>query len=269
MDSDNKEKRKLKQECKKRKKKCDSLPEANEARSCKEPKKKIRVTEEKQAERAEVHVKKGGEKKKVIGKKRTNSSIVILDLETTGLIEDDNIPDITQIAAVEFNSEEIFCKYVRPEKKISSVAQKLTGINWSNGVLTYQGIPVDFVGIRTALSDFLDWLQQFDDIILVAHYGLGFDFKVMGRALGSCDLLQRFFSKVAALCDSLDIMRDKHPGLSRYSQESLALRFCGNTYTAHNAQDDAIMLQRILKKADISFSDFKKHSIGKSTKIQT
>lgn len=248
MDSDKKEKRKLKQECKKRKKKCDSLPEANEARSCKEPKKKIRVTEEKQAERAEVHVKKGGEKKKV---------------------EDDNIPDITQIAAVEFNSEEIFCKYVRPEKKISSVAQKLTGINWSNGVLTYQGIPVDFVGIRTALSDFLDWLQQFDDIILVAHYGLGFDFKVMGRALGSCDLLQRFFSKVAALCDSLDIMRDKHPGLSRYSQESLALRFCGNTYTAHNAQDDVIMLKRILKKADISFSDFKKHSIGKSTKIQT
>lgn len=158
-------------------------------------------------------------------------------------VEDNNIPDITQIAAVEFSSEELFCKYVRPEKMISSDAQKLTKINWKNGVLTYQGIPVDFVGIRTALNDFLDWLQRFDDVTLVAHCGLGFDFIVMGRALSSCDLTQRFYSKVAALCDSLDIMRDKHPGLRRYSQESLALHFCGDTYTAHNAKDDAVMLK--------------------------
>lgn len=147
---------------------------------------------------------------------------------------------------------------------ISSDAQKLTKINWKNGVLTYQGIPVDFVGIRTALNDFLDWLQRFDDVTLVAHCGLGFDFIVMGRALSSCDLTQRFYSKVAALCNSLDIMRDKHPGLRRYSQESLALHFCGDTYTAHNAKDDAVMLKRILNNAGISFSDFKKHSIGKS-----
>lgn len=179
-------------------------------------------------------------------------------------VEDNNIPDITQIAAVEFSSEELFCKYVRPEKMISSDAQKLTKINWKNGVLTYQGIPVDFVGIRTALNDFLDWLQRFDDVTSVAHCGLGFDFIVMGRALSSCDLTQRFYSKVAALCDSLDIMRDKHPGLRRYSQESLALHFCGDTYTAHNAKDDAVMLKRILNNAGISFSDFKKHSIGKS-----
>lgn len=88
-----------------------------------------------------------------------------------------------------------------------------------------------------------------------------------GQSFGSRDLLQRFYFKVAALCDSLDIIRDKHPGLSRYSQESLAMRFCGNTYTAHNAQDDAIMLKRILKKADISFSDLKEHSIGKTDRV--
>lgn len=45
------------------------------------------------------------------------------------------------------------------------------------------------------------------------------------------------------------------------------MRFCGNTYTAHNAQDDAIMLKRILKKADISFSDLKEHSIGKTDRV--
>lgn len=66
MDSDKKEKRKLKQqECKKRKKdKDDNLPEANEAKRCEIPTKKIKVTEEKQAGRAKEGVKKGEEKEK-------------------------------------------------------------------------------------------------------------------------------------------------------------------------------------------------------------
>lgn len=66
MDSDKKGKRKLKQQdCKKRKKNKDvDLQEAHEARDCELPTKKIRVTEEKQADRAKEKVKKGGEKKK-------------------------------------------------------------------------------------------------------------------------------------------------------------------------------------------------------------
>lgn len=60
MDSDKKEKKKLKQqECKKRKKvKDDYLPEANEGRRCEIPTKKIKVKEEKQAGRAKESVKK-------------------------------------------------------------------------------------------------------------------------------------------------------------------------------------------------------------------
>lgn len=66
MDSDKKEKKKLKQqECKKRKKvKDDYLPEANEARRCEIPTKKIKVKEEKQAGRAKKSVKKEEEKEK-------------------------------------------------------------------------------------------------------------------------------------------------------------------------------------------------------------
>lgn len=66
MDSDKKGKRKLKQQdCKKRKKNKDvDLQEAREARDCELPTKKIRVTEEKQADRAKEKVKKVGEKKK-------------------------------------------------------------------------------------------------------------------------------------------------------------------------------------------------------------
>lgn len=66
MDSDKKEKKKLKQqECKKRNKvKDDHLPEANEGRRCEIPTKKIKVKEEKQAGRAKESVKKEEEKKK-------------------------------------------------------------------------------------------------------------------------------------------------------------------------------------------------------------
>lgn len=263
MDSDKKGKRKLKQQdCKKRKKNKDvDLQEAHEARDCELPTKKIRVTEEKQADRAKENVKKGGEKKKVIGKKQTKPSIVILDLETTGLIKGNNIPDITQIAASKIDSRETFCRYVSPEQKISPGAKKLTEINWKNGVLTYQGIPVDFVGIRTALNDLLDWLKKFDDVIIVAQYGFDFDFIVMDRALCSCNLKDRFKSIGAAFCDSINIIKAKHPGLGSYAQKYLARHFCGETYNAHNATDDVAMLKKILENAGISTSDFRRHSV--------
>lgn len=262
MDSDKKGERKLKQQdCKKRKKNKDVDLQEHEARDWELPTKKIRMTEEKQADRAKENVKKGGEKKKVIGKKRTKPSIVILDLETTGLIKGNNIPDITQIAASKIDSRETFCRYVSPEQKISPGAKKLTEINWKNGVLTYQGIPVDFVGIRTALNDLLDWLKKFDDVIIVAQYGFDFDFIVMDRALCSCNLKDRFKSIGAAFCDSINIIKAKHPGLGSYAQKFIARHFCGETYNAHNATDDVAMLKKILENAGISTSDFRRHSV--------
>lgn len=262
MDSDKKEKKKLKQqECKKRNKvKDDYLPEANEAKRCEIPTKKIKVTEEKQAGRAKESVKKEEEKEKSIEKKRTKPSIVILDLDTTGLIKGNTIPDITQIAASKIGSRKTFYRYVSPEQIISDDAKTVSGIDWSNGILTYQGNPVDFVGIKTALNDFLDWLKKFDDVIIVAQYGLDFDFKVLDWALCSCDMKDRFNSIGAALCDSINIIKEKHPGLESYAQKSLAWHFCGETYDTHNATDDVAMLKKILENAGISTSDFRRHA---------
>lgn len=129
-------------------------------------------------------------------------------------VNGNNIPDITQIGASKIDSRKTFCRYVSPEQIISHDAIKLSGIDWSNGILTYQGNPVNFVGIRTALNDLLDWLKKFDDVIIVAQYGFGFDFKVMDRALCSCDLKDRFDSIGAAFCDSIDIIKEKHPGIA-------------------------------------------------------
>lgn len=197
----------------------------------------------------------------MILKKKINLQIIYYCFSVNG----NNIPDITQIGASKIDSRKTFCRYVSPEQIISHDAIKLSGIDWSNGILTYQGNPVDFVGIRTALNDLLDWLKKFDDVIIVAQYGFGFDFKVMDRALCSCDLKDRFDSIGAGFCDSIDIIKEKHPGLGTYAQKSLALHFCGETYTTHNAVDDVAMLKKILKKAGISTSDFIRHSIVLST----
>lgn len=68
----------------------------------------------------------------------------------------------------------------------------------------------------------------------------------------------RFNSIGAALCDSINIIKEKHPGLESYAQKSLAWHFCGETYD--NATDDVAMLKQILKNAGISISDFRRHA---------
>lgn len=170
------------------------------------------------------------------------------------------MPHITQIAAVNSNTKEQFSRYVAPDLPITPMAEKVTSITWSGGVLCYRGEPVDFVRIKTALEDFLEWLEKFPTVVIVAHNGRTFDFRVLCRGFRSCGLQERFCSKVSAFCDSLTLFRQKFPKLDKYKQEFLAQHFCGQTYNAHNALDDVIMLDEIIQAALVSVSDFKKHS---------
>lgn len=55
-------------------------------------------------------------------------NIVILDLETTGLIQHGIMPHITQIAAVNSNTKEQFSRYVAPDLPITPMAEKVTSI---------------------------------------------------------------------------------------------------------------------------------------------
>ncbi|XP_062596799.1 uncharacterized protein LOC134258289 [Saccostrea cucullata] len=187
-------------------------------------------------------------------------NVVILDLETTGLIQHGIVPHITQIAAVNRNTKEQFSRYVAPDLPITPMAEKVTNITWSGGVLCYRGEPVDFVRVKSALEDFLEWLEKFPSIVMVAHNGRTFDFRVLCRAFHRCGLQERFCSNVAAFCDSLTLFRQKYPKLDKYKQEFLAQHFCGHTYNAHNAVDDVVMLDEIIEAGLISVSDFKKHS---------
>lgn len=54
-----------------------------------------------------------------------SGSYVYFDLEATGFERDSHI---TQIAALDEDSDEYFCTYVIPQKPISTQASKVTGL---------------------------------------------------------------------------------------------------------------------------------------------
>lgn len=193
-------------------------------------------------------------------KRSTEPSIVILDLETTGLICGGIIPHITQIAAMEYSSKKRFSKYICPELSISPHAEMLTGISWNGEALLYRGTPVECVGIKTALNDFMTWLQKFHDVTIVAHNGRRFDFKVLSTAVHNCRLSDIFNSSLTGFCDSLDIFRYKYPQLKKHNQAYLADHFGAGSYNAHNAVDDVETLNIILRNACVTISDFMDHS---------
>lgn len=193
-------------------------------------------------------------------KQITEPSIVLLDLETTGLICGGIIPHITQIAAMEYSSKKRFSKYICPELSISPHAEMLTGISWNGEALLYRGTPVECVGIKTALNDFMTWLQKFHDVTIVAHNGRRFDFKVLSTAVHNCRLSDIFNSSLTGFCDSLDVFRYKYPQLKKHTQAYLADHFGAGSYNAHNAVDDVETLNIILRNACVTISDFMEHS---------
>lgn len=196
----------------------------------------------------------------ILGKKRTESSIVILDLETTGLICGGIMPHITQIAAMECSTRERFSTYICPGRPISPHAETITGLSWNGEKLLYRGQPVQCVEIKTALQDFMTWLQKFPDVTIVAHNGRRFDFRVLSTAVHNCGLSDIFQSSLTRFCDSLEIFRRKHPELEKHNQEYLAQYFGAGSCNAHNAVDDVETLYRILQAASVTISDFMEHS---------
>ena len=87
------------------------------------------------------------------------------------------MPHITQIPAVELNSGESFTTYVLPKVPIEPKAEKVTGIIFDGNDLFVKGQKVDAVSISVALNNLLEWLAKFQNVVLVAHTGIVFDFR--------------------------------------------------------------------------------------------
>lgn len=151
--------------------------------------------------------------------------------------------DIIQLAAV--CGEHIFNGYTVPAREISKEATDITGFTVHGSRLCRYGDPVPTIPLRDLLFRFLTYLAQFRNPILVAHNAKGFDAPVLMRVLAENGRQQDFKQKVHGFLDTLPLSKEIYPGLPGYSLEALVNQFLGQHFDAHNAVEDAKVLQRL------------------------
>ncbi|XP_054632583.1 DNA polymerase III subunit epsilon-like [Dunckerocampus dactyliophorus] len=169
-------------------------------------------------------------------------SVVFFDLETTGL--NTSGCDIIQIAAVSGN--QTFNAYTVPRCNISKKARKVHGLSVDNGALFHRGFFKPTFELYYALDSFINFLGCFRrPVYLAAHNAKRFDAPVLTRLLEEFFLLENFWGEVDSFLDTLLLSKMLYPGLESYSQQSLVDVFLDQTYNAHDALEDAKMLQEL------------------------
>ncbi|XP_051237832.1 protein PML [Dicentrarchus labrax] len=171
-----------------------------------------------------------------------DKTIVFFDLETTGL--DTAVCDIIQLSAI--CGEKVFNAYTLPRRALTESAKNVTGFTVSNGCLFLRGVPVDTIPLFDALTSFITFLRSFRrPVVLAAHSARRFDAPVLTRVLTQFVLRQEFQKVVSGFLDTFLLSKNVFHGLNSYSQENLVRHFLGKTYDAHNAMEDARMLQEL------------------------
>ncbi|XP_061677445.1 DNA polymerase III PolC-type-like [Syngnathoides biaculeatus] len=169
-------------------------------------------------------------------------TVVFFDLETTGL--DTEKCDIVQIAAV--CGTRTFNAHVVPLGEITKEANRVTGFLVADGVLYRRGTPVATVPLHQALSSFIEFVGSFcGPVYLAAHNARRFDVPVLNRALRESSLLREFQRSVSSYLDTFLLAKWMFTNIHSYSLQYMAQRFLGKTFDAHNALEDAKILQEL------------------------
>ncbi|XP_042352497.1 DNA polymerase III PolC-type-like [Plectropomus leopardus] len=171
-----------------------------------------------------------------------NKTIVFFDLETTGL--DTYVCDIIQVSAI--CGERVFNVYTLPRRALTESAKQVTGFTVSDDGLFLHGRPVDTVPLVDALTSFIDFLRSFRrPVLLAAHNARRFDAPVLTRVLRTLFLRQEFQQVVSGFVDTFLLSKNLYRDLGSHSQEYMVRHFLGMAYEAHNAVEDARMLQEL------------------------
>lgn len=162
------------------------------------------------------------------------------------LPSDTTICDIIQVSAV--CGDRVFNVYTLPRQTLTESAREVTGFTVRNAVLFLRGRPVDTIPLTEALTSFIEFLRSFGQpVLLAAHNARRFDMPVILRVLRRCSLKQKFQEVVHGFVDTFILSKQLFPKLSSYSQENMVRHFLRRTYDAHNAMEDARMLQELYK----------------------
>ena len=143
-----------------------------------------------------------------------------------------------------------------PKMEMSPRAQQITGIQWTEGGLIVDDSPVEAAGWSSTVNDFFGWIQQFHNVVLIAHSGRRFDFNIFCHAVDAVNKQDTLRHHIVAFIDSLQLMRKVFPKLQKHSMGFLVQHFLQQPFNAHNAVDDTNMLVRVLQKADVTRHDY-------------
>ena len=181
--------------------------------------------------------------------------VIMIDIETSSLKK---ACDILQIGLVDLNDEsKVWSQYLQPTQEIDPFASAVNHITLENNKLCYRNKEIrDVVSPFQAIQNFKTYLIENypDGVILLAHNGIRFDFRHIGR------YLQKFDTKAKAnpnkrypiqCIDTLQVFKRNYPGEKSYSQQYILAKFLMGTQLkdGHEAVGDCINLKEAIKIA--------------------
>ena len=170
-----------------------------------------------------------------IKRRPATSRFVAVDIETTGLSNDDSIIEIAAVRFVGGQVEETYCSLVRSKKVIPERVTRLTGIT--------QSMIAEAPHPELVIREFVAFISNHR---LVFH-NAAFDMRFIRRYL-------EYFNQPmpSRIIDTLPIARRKLPELSSHRLALLVEHLCLPVARSHRAQDDSLATGHLyLKLQDI------------------
>ena len=156
---------------------------------------------------------------------------------------------IVQVAAL--RGGEQFNTYIMPKQKIAQTAADVNGIRIYGDKMFLKTKEVQYLTIKPAMTQFIEFLSRSKNNILVGHNAQTFDSLVCVNALNSCHMLTQFEQNCIGFMDTKKMFKKSHPGLKSYTQQQLLNLLLDIDYEAHNAVDDVINLQKLVENVPV------------------
>ncbi len=158
-----------------------------------------------------------------IKRRPSTFQFVAVDIETTGLTNDDAIIEIAAVKFVEGRVEEVYCSLVRSKKVVPANVTRITGIT--------QAMIAEAPHPEVVIRDFVAFIANHR---LVFH-NASFDMRFIGKYL-------EYFNHPLPrrIIDTLPMARRKLPELSSHRLVTLVEHLGLPVARSHRAQDDSI-----------------------------
>ena len=109
----------------------------------------------------------------------------------------------------------------------------------------HRGKPVDGLPISIALDQFIEFLSDSNNNLLLGHNCKSYDRPILLNALSACGKLSVFSENISGFLDTYKLFRLLHPCLPSYTQKNLVSIFLGEKYSANDARDDVVALKSL------------------------